>query len=105
MNLNKTIVALYSMEGQDLSVKASKLRNNIRHGRMVDPVGDIPAAYVPDFAALHAEEAAMGPDAFGAAWAAFERRRQDCYDALVDRWAAGDYAGMVALLDGAEAHA
>ena len=102
MNLNKTIVALYSMDGQDLSVKASKLRNNIRHGRQEDPVGEIPAAYIPDFAALHAEEAAMGPDAFAAAWADFEARRQEHYDALVDLWEAQDYAGMVTLLDRAE---
>lgn len=104
MNLNQTIVALYSMEGQDLSVKASKLRNNIRHGRAVDPVGDIPVAYIPNFSTLHIEEVEMGPDAFGASWAAFEKRRKKLYNELVDLWENEDYAGMVALLDGAEAN-
>ena len=32
-NINKLIVPLFAMEGPDLSVKAAKLRNNIRHGK------------------------------------------------------------------------
>ena len=102
MNINKLIVPLYSMDGADLSVKASKVRNNIRHGREVDPVGDIPAEYRPDFAALHAEAEALGEDAFGALWAQFEHTRRANYEALVELWQAGDYAGMVALMDAAQ---
>lgn len=102
MNLNHLIVPLYSMPGPDLGVKSSKLRNNIRHGRMVDPVGDIPAAYVPDFAALHAKEETMGTDAFIHEWAAFEERRKAIYDVLVPLWKAKDYSGMVKAMEAAE---
>ena len=43
-NINKLIVPLFAMEGPDLSVKAAKLRNNIRHGKELDPVGK-PVSY------------------------------------------------------------
>lgn len=103
MNLNSTIVALFSIEeGESLSFKASKLRNNIRNGRVVDPLGDIPEEYVPNFAALHNEEEAMGADAFAVAWAEFEKRRQNNYDALVDLWEKKDYAGMVKVMEEAD---
>ena len=100
MHLNKLIVALFSMEGADLSVKADKVRNDIRWGREVDPVGDIPVENRPDFAALHAEAEAMG-EAFDAAWAAFQRTRKSNYNALCELWQAGDYNGMVKLMESA----
>ena len=64
-NINKLIVPLFAMEGPDLSVKAAKLRNNIRHGKELDPVGKLPAGFAPDFAELQRMEADMGEDASG----------------------------------------
>ena len=108
--LNKLVVAIYARAAMDrretgasdLSVAASKVRNNIRHGRAVDPVEDIPAEYIPDWAALHAQEEAMG-DAWVDAWVAMNTRRQHLHANLSHLWASGDYAGMVALMDEASA--
>mgnify|MGYP000287880436 CR=1 FL=1 len=55
-NINKLIVPLFAMEGPDLSVKAAKLRNNIRHGKELDPVGSCPPGLRPDFAELQRME-------------------------------------------------
>ena len=106
MNLNELVVAIYARAAMDrretgtsdLSVASSKIRNNIRHGRAVDPVEGIPAKYIPDFAALQAQEKAMGEDAFAQAWTAMNARRQARYTDLCRLWDAGDYDGMVALM-------
>lgn len=105
-NLNELVVAIYARAAMDrretgtsdLSVAAAKLRNNIRHGRAVDPVAGIPAAYVPDFAALRVQAEAMGEDAFVQAWTAMNARRQARYADLCRLWDAGDYDGMAALM-------
>ena len=105
-NLNELVVAIYARAAMDrretgtsdLSVAAAKLRNNIRHGRAVDPVAGIPAKYIPDFAALQAQEKAMGEDAFVQAWTAMNARRQARYADLCRLWDAGDYDGMAALM-------
>ena len=106
MNLNELVVAIYARAAMDrretgtsdLSVAAAKIRNNIRHGRAVDPVEGIPAKYIPDFAALQAQEKAMGEDAFAQAWTAMNARRQARYTDLCRLWDAGDYDGMAALM-------
>lgn len=98
-NINNLIVPLFAMEGPDLSVKAAKLRNNIRHGQELDPVGKLPAEFVPEFVELHSMETAMGEDAFGALWAGFEHARKVRYKELVKRWDRRDYQGMVNYMD------
>lgn len=107
MNLNKLVVAIYARAAMDrresgasdLSVAASKIRNNIRQGRAADPVAGIPAAYVPDFAALRVQAEAMGEDTFARAWTAMNQRRQARYTGLCRLWDAGDYDGMVDLMN------
>lgn len=98
-NINKLIVPLFAMEGPDLSVKAAKLRNNIRHGKELDPVGKLPAGFAPDFAELQRMEADMGEDAFGALWAEFEHARKVRYKELCKRWGSKDYRGIVDYMD------
>lgn len=98
-NINNLIVPLFAMEGPDLSVKAAKLRNNILYGKELDPVGELPAGFMPDFAELHRMETAMGEDAFGALWAEFEHARKVRYKELVKRWGRKDYQGMVDYMD------
>ena len=88
-NINKLIVPLFAMEGPDLSVKAAKLRNNIRHGKELDPVGKL----------LQRMEADMGEDAFGALWAEFEHARKVRYKELCKRWGSKDYQGIVDYMD------
>ena len=106
MNLNELVVAIYARAAMDrretgtsdLGVAAAKIRNNIRHGKAVDPVEGIPSKYIPDFAALQAQEKAMGEDAFVQAWTAMNARRQARYTDLCRLWDAGDYDGMAALM-------
>lgn len=107
MNLNHLVVAIYARAAMDrketgvsdLGVAASKVRNNIRQGRAVDPVTGIPALYMPDWDALHAYEESIGADAFAAAWAAMNDTRRDNAAALSVLWGSKDYTGMVALMD------
>lgn len=111
MNLNHLVVAIYARAAMDrketgvsdLGVAASKIRNNIRQGRAVDPVDGIPALYMPDWAALHAYEESIGTDAFTAAWADMDKLRQKLYFALTELWGNNDYTGMVQLMDATEA--
>lgn len=107
MNLNHLVVAIYSradMDRQetgvsDLGVAASKVRNNIRNGRAVDPVAGIPVLYMPDWDALHAYEESIGTDAFAAAWTAMNDTRRDNAAALSVLWGKKDYTGMVNLMN------
>lgn len=107
MHLNHLVVAIYAraaMDRQetgvsDLGVAASKVRNNIRQGRAVDPVAGIPVLYMPDWAALHAYEESIGTDAFAAAWAAMNDTRRDNAAALSVLWGNKDYTGMVNLMN------
>ena len=110
MNLNHLIVAIYARaamdrEGtgtSDLGVAASKIRNNIRHGKAVNPVTGIPALYIPDWIALHNWEESVGEDAVAQAWTAMNDRRQALYTELTGLWEAGDYDGMVRLMNSYE---
>lgn len=107
MNLNELVVAIYARAAMDrnetgtsdLGIAASKVRNNIRHGKAVDPVTGIPALYVPDWAALHAYEDIIGTDEFTARWAAMNYLRQKLYTPLTNLWGNKDYTGMVQLMD------
>lgn len=107
MNLNHLVVAIYSRADMDrketgvsdLGVAASKVRNNIRNGRAVDPVAGIPVLYMPDWAALHAYEESVGEDAFAAAWTAMNDTRRDNAAALSVLWGNKDYTGMVNLMN------
>lgn len=107
MNLNHLVVAIYARAAMDrnetgtsdLGVAASKIRNNIRHGKAVDPVTGIPALYIPDFAALRAYEDSIGTDEFTAQWATMNAMRQKLYAPLTGLWESKDYTGMVNLMD------
>lgn len=111
MHLNHLIVAIYARAAMDrketgvsdLGVAASKIRNNIRHGKAVDPVEGIPVLYVPDWAALHAYEDSIGTDEFTARWATMNALRQKLYTPLTNLWGSKDYTGMVQLMDAEEA--
>lgn len=111
MNLNELVVAIYARAAMDrketgvsdLGVAASKIRNNIRHGKAVDPVTGIPALYIPNFAALHAYEESIGTDEFTARWATMNALRQKLYTPLTGLWDSKDYTGMVQLMDATEA--
>ena len=78
---------------------AAKIRNNIRHGKAVDPVEGIPAKYIPDWTALHNREESVGEDSFAQAWTTMNDRRQALYTELTGLWEAGDYDGMVRLMN------
>ena len=111
MNLNHLVVSIFARAAMDrnetgtsdLGVAASKIRNNIRHGKAVDPVTGIPALYIPDFAALHAYEESIGTDEFTAQWATMNAMRQKLYAPLTGLWESKDYTGMVQLMDATEA--
>ena len=106
MNMNELVISIFARAAMDrnetgvsdLGVAAAKIRNNIRHGKAVDPVTGIPAEYTPDFAYLHAYENQIGTDAFVAEWTAMNARRQALYNDLCKLWDAKDYDGMVRIM-------
>jgi len=109
-NLNELVVAVYARGAMDrretgvsdLGVAASKIRNNIRHGRAVDPVEGVPGKYIPDFAFLHAYEVKVGTDDFAHEWDSMRNAMRDNEIRLSQLWQAGDYTGMVSLMNSYE---
>lgn len=109
-NLNELVVAIYARADMDreetgtsdIGVAASKIRNNIRQGLAVDPVEGVPAKYIPDFAYLHAYEINVGTDAFVHEWDSMRDAMRDNEIRLSQLWQAGDYTGMVRLMNSYE---
>lgn len=106
MNLNHLVVAIYARAAMDrketgtgnLSWPQSKIKNNIVHGRAVDPVEGIPAEYVPDWAAWQQYYEQVGVDEFVGEWVAMCGRMADVSRELASMWEAKDYDGMVRLM-------
>lgn len=105
--MNHLVVPIYARAAMDreetgtsdLSVAASKIRNNIRHGLPLDPVGGIPLKYVPDYKAWKQAEETVGTDVFAAEWTRMNDLRRKLWKPLYQLWGLKDCDGMVALMD------
>lgn len=107
ITMNHLIVPIYAraqmqrdeMGSSDLSVAASQIRNNIRHGLPLDPVAGIPIEYVPDYAAWKKAEETMGTDEFAKAWAEMNDLRRKLKKPLYQLYNLKNFDGMVEIMD------
>lgn len=83
----------------DLSVAASKIKNNIVQGLPLDPVGGIPLKYVPNYQDWHKAYETVGVDEFGKEWAKMNALRKKLWKPLSQLFTLKKFDGMVEIMD------
>lgn len=102
--LTPAIFAVGEANNRDLGVAADMLMQNIREGREVNPVAELPIAHQVDWPRIGKAYAAMDEAERKAAndgLNAWLRTMRGNYKALCALWAAKDYDAMVKLMEGA----
>lgn len=102
--LTPAIFAVGEANNRDLGVAANMLMQNIREGREVNTVGELPIAHQVDWERIGKAYAAMDDHERKAAndgLNAWLRTMRGNYKALCALWAAEDYDAMVKLMEGA----
>ena len=102
--LTPAIFAIGEKNNRDLGVAADMLMQNIREGREVNPVAELPIAHQVDWPRIGKAYAAMDEAERKAAndgLNAWLRTMRGNYKALCALWAAEDYDAMVKLMEGA----
>lgn len=105
--MNSLVVAIYARAAMDreetgvsdLSVAASKIKNNIVQGLPLDPVGGIPLKYVPDWDGWHQAYETIGNDKFAEEWVGMDDLRRKLWEPLYQLWDMKNYDGMVEIMD------
>lgn len=105
--MNHLVVPIYARAAMDreetgtsdLSAAASKIRNNIRHGLPLDPVGGIPLKYVPDYKAWKQAEETVGTDVFAAEWTRMNDLRRKLWEPLYQLFQLKKFDEMVEIMD------
>ena len=85
----------------DMGVGRSMLLHNLREGREINPMAELPYEFTPDWTALGAQYNATAPEERAGVMSAsnvWHRICEDNYKALVELWLAKDYQGMVDLV-------
>ena len=102
--LTPAIFAIGEKNNCDLGVAADMLMQNIRDGRAVNAMGELPIAHQVDWPRIGKAYAAMDDHERKAAndgLNAWLRTMRGNYKALCALWAAKDYDAMVKLMEGA----
>ena len=102
--LTPAIFAIGEKNTCDLGVAADMLMQNIRDGRAVNAMGELPIAHQVDWPRIGKAYAAMDDHERKAAndgLNAWLRTMRGNYKALCALWAAKDYDAMVKLMEGA----
>ena len=102
--LTPAIFAIGETNNCDLGVAADMLMQNIRDGRAVNAMGELPIAHQVDWPRIGKAYAAMDDHERKAAndgLNAWLRTMRGNYKALCALWAAKDYDAMVKLMEGA----
>ena len=102
--LTPAIFAIGEANNCDLGVAADMLMQNIREGREVNPVAELPIAHQVDWPRIGKAYSAMDEAERKAAndgLNAWLRTMRGNYKALCALWAAKDYYAMVKLMEGA----
>lgn len=101
--LTPAIFAVGEANNRDLGVAANMLMQNIREGREVNTVGELPIAHQVDWERIGKAYAAMdeaGRKAVNDGLNAWLRTMRGNYKALTGLWRAKDYDAMVKLMEG-----
>ena len=102
--LTPAIFAIGEKNNCDLGVAADMLMQNIRDGRAVNAMGELPIAHQVDWPRIGKAYAAMDDHERKAAndgLNAWLRTMRGNYKALCALWASKDYDAMVKLMEGA----
>ena len=102
--LTPAIFAVGEANNCDLGVAADRCMQNIREGRAVNAMGELPIAHQVDWPRIGTAYAAMDDHERTAAndgLNAWLRTMRGNYKALCALWAAMDYDAMVKLMEGA----
>ena len=102
--LTPVIFGIGEANNRDLGVAMDMCMQNIREGREVNPVAELPIAHQVDWPRIGEAYAAMdeaGRKAVNDGLNAWLRTMRGNYKALCALWAAEDYDAMVKLMEGA----
>ena len=102
--LTPVIFGIGEANNRDLGVAMDMCMQNIREGREVNPVAELPIAHQVDWPRIGKAYAAMdeaGRKAVNDGLNAWLRTMRGNYKALCALWAAEDYDAMVKLMEGA----
>ena len=83
----------------DLSVAASKIKNNIIQGLPLEPVGGIPIKYVPNYQQWHEAYEAVGMDVFAEEWVKMDELRRKLWEPLYQLFHMKKFDEMVEIMD------
>ncbi len=102
--LTPAIFAIGEASNRDIGVAADMLMQNIREGREVNAMAELPIAHQVDWPRIGKAYAAMdeaGRKAANDGLNAWLRTMRGNYKALTGLWRAKDYDAMVKLMEGA----
>lgn len=105
--MNHLVVAIYARAAMDreetgvsdLSIAASKIKNNIVQGLPLDPVSGIPVEYVPNYQQWHEALEIVGADVFWKEWAEMNELRRKLWEPLYQLFDMQKYDEMVEIMD------
>lgn len=107
LNFSKLTPAAWAIaiaNNVDVSVGRSMLLHNLREGKEMNPMTELPDEFTPDWAALGEQYNAITPEERAGVMSAsnvWHRVCQDNYKELCALWMEGDCGGMVALMEAA----
>ena len=93
--------AISNANNVDVGVGRSMLLHNLREGKEMNPMAELPDEFTPDWAALGEQYNAIDPEERAGVMSASNVWHRVCnekYFELVDLWKAGDYQGMADLV-------
>ena len=96
--------AIVNANNVDVGVGRSMLLHNLREGREMNPMAELPDEFTPDWAALSEQYNAIDPEERAGVMSAsnvWHRVCQDNYKELCALWMERDCAGMVELVESA----
>lgn len=105
LNFAKLTPAAFSIANAndvDVGVGRSMLLHNLREGKEMNPMAELPDEFTPDWAALKPQYDGLNDKAgVMSASNVWHRVCQDNYKELCELWMEGDCAGMVELMEAA----
>ena len=100
--LTPAACAISKANNVDVGVGRSMLLHNLREGKEMNPMAELPDEFTPDWAALGEQYNAIDPEERAGVMSAsnvWHRVCQDNYKELCALWMEGDCAGLVELIE------
>ena len=91
--------AIATANNVDVGVGRSMLLHNLREGKAMNPMAELPDEFTPDWAALKPKYEALEHGGVNSAVNVWHRICQDNYKRLCELWNQNGYQTMVALVE------